>query len=245
MTEAPARDQASIVAIIPARAGSKRVSGKNSRPFHGKPLLTYAIETALASKLFGSVVVSTEDQGIKAIAERSGAQVPFLRPLDLADDHTSAQSVVAHALEQLHALDLQPTVACCLYPTAVLVEPRDLVRAFKLLPSSSLSQVCVASTVRFSHPIERSLVMGANGTLVPTQKDLLATRTQDFPTRWYDAGQFYWANTARWLDSTPLLEKVIGYELPPWRAVDIDNEADWTSAEEMYRYARFREVKQR
>ena len=85
--------------VIPARGGSKRIPNKNIREFNGKPLIQWSIETALKSNCFVDVIVSTDNKDIMDIAIKSGAQVPFERPLHLADDFTDTRSVIAHAIE--------------------------------------------------------------------------------------------------------------------------------------------------
>jgi len=89
--------------VIPARGGSKRISRKNIKPFCGKPIIHYSIETAIEAQVFDRVVVSTDDPEIARVAEAGGAEVPFLRPATLADDHTGTNAVVAHAVSQLAA----------------------------------------------------------------------------------------------------------------------------------------------
>ena len=90
-----------IIAIIPARGGSKRVIGKNIRPLAGKPLITYTIEAALGSKLFHRIVVSTDSEEIGAVARTHGAEVPFLRSAEISDDLTPVSAATADALERL------------------------------------------------------------------------------------------------------------------------------------------------
>ena len=89
------------VAIIPARGGSKRIPRKNIKDFHGKPLIAYSIEAALASGLFEKVLVSTDDDEIAEVARSYGAEVPFIRPKELSDDFTGTGEVVKHALTWL------------------------------------------------------------------------------------------------------------------------------------------------
>ena len=100
---------ASSVCIIPARAGSKRILGKNIKLFADKPLLGWTIEAAVASKLFSKVIVSTDSPAIAAIARSFGAQVPFLRPAELADDHATIDQVIFHALDWLRAKGEEPS----------------------------------------------------------------------------------------------------------------------------------------
>jgi CMP-N-acetylneuraminic acid synthetase len=87
------------IAIIPARGGSKRIPRKNIKPFHGKPMIAYSIDAAIASGCFDKVIVSTDDQDIADVAKQYGAEVPFLRPADIADDYATTMDVMAHAIQ--------------------------------------------------------------------------------------------------------------------------------------------------
>jgi N-acylneuraminate cytidylyltransferase len=115
------------IAIIPARAGSVRIPGKNKRLFHGKPIITYSIEAARASKLFAHVFVSTDDPDISLIAEAAGA-IPLVR-LSLVDAESGTQEVMGHVLRtQTDAW--KPEYACCIYPTAPMMTAGDLIRGW-------------------------------------------------------------------------------------------------------------------
>lgn len=119
------------VAVIPARGGSRRIPRKNIRPFHGKPIIAYSIETAKASGLFDTVYVSTEDDEIAYVAERHGAAVIYRAP-HLARDAVGTQEVMAAALKSLHGA-FTLGVACCIYPTCPMLTVEDLKRADRAL----------------------------------------------------------------------------------------------------------------
>lgn len=223
------------LAVIPARGGSKRIPRKNIRPMNGRPLIAWAIETALASGEFSDVVVSTDDDEIAEIARALGASVPFMRPADLSDDNASTVSVVAHAVVHLHGLGHEFGHVCCIYPAAILVTADDLRGAREVLLASS--QDYASTVVRFGHPIQRALALGADGALQFVDPEAAAQRTQDLPPRWHDAGQFYWGRADAWLNTTPILPNAVGYELPSHRAVDIDTEDDWLRAERLHAVA--------
>ena len=106
------------VAVIPARGGSKRIPRKNIRLFGGKPMIAWAIEAALQSGCFDRVLVSTDDEEVRAVALQYGAEAPFVRPAALADDHTGTSAVVAHAIQWLISMGQRPELVCCVYPTA-------------------------------------------------------------------------------------------------------------------------------
>jgi CMP-N-acetylneuraminic acid synthetase len=140
-----------IIAVIPARGGSKRIPRKNLRLFAGKPIMAYSIEAARDARLFDRIVVSTDDEEIAATARAFGAGTPFTRPAELSDDFTGTHAVAAHALTTLiDRADLDDTVACCLYPTAPFVTPDDLRRGFDLLDRSGKSFVFAALPFRSS-----------------------------------------------------------------------------------------------
>ncbi|MGD9719338.1 MAG: pseudaminic acid cytidylyltransferase, partial [Sulfurimonadaceae bacterium] len=112
------------IAIIPARGGSKRIPRKNIKLFHGKPLIAYSIEAALASGLFSEVVVSTDDAEITQIAREYGASVPFMRPKDLSDDFTGTGAVIAHATAWLLQNGREFDTLCTIYATAPFLDPK-------------------------------------------------------------------------------------------------------------------------
>lgn len=115
------------IAIIPARGGSVRIPGKNKRLFHGKPIITYSIEAARASKLFAHVFVSTDDPEISQIAEAAGA-IPLVR-LELVDSASGTQEVMGHVL-RTQCDPWKPKFAACIYPTAPMMTPEDLKRGW-------------------------------------------------------------------------------------------------------------------
>lgn len=155
-----------IIAVIPARGGSKRIPRKNLRLFAGKPIMAYSIEAARDARLFDRIVVSTDDAEIAANARACGAETPFTRPAELSDDFTGTHAVAAHALTALvDRADLDDTVACCLYPTAPFVTADDLRRGFDLLHRSGKSFVFAATT--FAFPIQRALRALPDGGVAP------------------------------------------------------------------------------
>jgi pseudaminic acid cytidylyltransferase len=118
----------STVCVIPARGGSRRIPRKNIRPFAGLPIIAHSIIAALDTKLFDQIVVSTDDQEIADIAQSFTADV-IMRPAYLAADETGTQAVMKHALQILDGAEL----ACCLYATAPLVSPADIIKGWKLM----------------------------------------------------------------------------------------------------------------
>ncbi len=215
------------VAVIPARGGSTRVPRKNVRLLSGRPLVAWAVLTALAAQAVDRVVVSTDDDEIAEAALAAGAEVPFRRAPELSDDHTPLVPVIADAVARL-GLDRDDAV-CCVYPTAVGLLPEDLDAGAALLDASEASYV--VGVVRYGHPVQRALAMDDAGLLGMVDPDLALVRTQDLPPRWHDAGQLVWGRAGAWADQVPVLTAARGLELPAWRTIDIDTEDDWARAE--------------
>jgi N-acylneuraminate cytidylyltransferase len=114
------------IAVIPARGGSKRLPRKNVRPFAGRPIIAWSIDAALRSGCFSRIIVSTNDEEITKVASAHGAEVPFRRPAELADDHATTSAVIAHAVRWALGEGLRPSAACCIYATAPFLEPPDI-----------------------------------------------------------------------------------------------------------------------
>ncbi len=219
------------IAIIPARGGSKRVPRKNIRLFAGEPMIAYAIAAARNSSLFNHIVVSTDDDEIGQIARGLGAETPFRRPPQLADDHTPTVPVVAHALQACEALHGAIDTACCIYPGVPFIEPGDIVRGLEILSSSRAGYAFPVAT--YPSPIQRALRRDADGTTRPFDPQYARVRTQDLELAFHDAGQFYWGTREAWLSGTGIHENARTLVIPAWRVVDIDTPADWERAERM------------
>ena len=218
------------LALIPARGGSKRIPRKNIRPFRGRPMIAWSIEAARAAGCFDRILVTTDDEEIAAVARSHGAEVPFMRPAHLADDHATTQAVVIHSLEWCEQEGLAPQALCCLYATAPFVQPADLVAAGQLLelvPTGSF----VFTATSFSFPIQRAIQIDAAGCSVMFHPEHFNTRSQDLEEAFHDAGQFYWGRPEAWATSRNLFEDGRPLILPRWRVQDIDTEEDWTRAE--------------
>jgi pseudaminic acid cytidylyltransferase len=221
------------VAIIPARGGSKRIPRKNIRLFAGKPIIAHSVELALRSGLFSSVVVSTDDEAIAAVARRHGAETPFIRPAELSDDFAGTHVVVAHAVRWLVDHGTPVEFACCLYPTAPLIQVSDLRRGLDLMKSGNWDSVIAATS--FGYPIMRALKKSERGALQMFYPEHYKTRSQDLPEAYHDAGQFYWADARTWLAPPQgFTERTTAVFLPRWRVQDIDTVEDWERAEQVY-----------
>lgn len=221
------------VAIIPARGGSKRIPGKNIKPFLGKPLIAYSIEAARESALFERIIVSTDSEEIARVATEYGAETPFRRPARLADDFTTTAAVVEHALHWLQSEKIPVEALCCIYATAPFLRPADLRAGFALLRAHRVSSVFPVTT--YAASIFRALTIEDDGHLAMIWPQHELTRSNDLPEAYHDAGQFYWLEAESFRrhgkmygpDALPLV-------LPRYLVQDIDTPEDWLLAELMY-----------
>lgn len=223
--------------IIPARGGSKRLPRKNMRPFRGRPILAYAVETALAARCFEEVMVSTDESEIAQIAAAAGAAVPFLRSPASSGDTATTAAVLEEVLSGYAAQGSRFDFVCCLYPTAVLVTPSRLQEGLARLESASGADA-VITVQAFSHPIERAFRV-TDGFLQLAAPEHAFARQQDLPPAYHDAGQFYWLRTAAFLKHRAIfLPAALPLPLAEWEAQDINTEDDWRLAEWKWRLAR-------
>ncbi len=223
----------SNVAIIPARGGSKRIPRKNIKPFAGKPILAYSIETALQSELFDRVIVSTDDSEIASVAESFGAEVPLLRPAALADDFTGTNDVVKHCLEWLLEKNIVVDYACCIYATAPFVQTRYLREGYDQIVKAGKSYAF--SVTSFPFPIQRGLKINSEGFVEPVFPENIYKRSQDLEETYHDAGQFYWGKAQAFLNDVVMFsQESIPVVLPRHLVQDIDTLEDWRRAELMF-----------
>jgi pseudaminic acid cytidylyltransferase len=228
----PHRKTPLCVAVIPARGGSKRIPGKNIRNFLGKPAISYPIAAARHSRLFNRIVVSTDCPKIAAVATSLGADVPSLRPAELAGDYCGTLPVFRHALDTLESgTNNEIAFACCIYPTAVLLTERHLSEAFHRLTSSPEHAYCF-SVCQYHHPIQRALRINRLGQVAPINPEHSDSRTQDLEPHYFDVGQFYWARRAAVKAGIPIFSGAsLPYVLRWGEFVDIDDPEDWARAE--------------
>ncbi len=222
------------LAIIPARGGSKRIPRKNIKLFCGKPMIAWSIEAAQESKLFDYIVVSTDDEEIAEVAKLHGAEVPFMRPVNLSDDHTGTSPVIAHGINWYRSQGNLPDLVCCIYATAPFVSAEDLQRGLITLNDSSADFAFSVTTYAF--PIQRAIKLTQEGRVEMFQPEYFNTRSQDLEEAFHDAGQFYWGRAEAWCSNKPIFSAdSVPIILPRHRAQDIDTQEDWIRAELMFR----------
>ena len=220
------------IAIIPARGGSKRIPRKNIKDFFGKPLIAYSIEVALNSKLFDKVIVSTDDEEIANVAKKYGAEVPFLRPLELSDDFSVTKDVIDHAIEYLKQQGQNYDYLCTIYATAPLMQEKYLIEGFEKLKNSNAINVFSATSMPF--PIQRTFKLTQDGRCEMFTPEHYLTRSQDLEEAYQDAGQFYWTKLNEKSNEIMFGRDSIPVILPRHLVQDIDTLEDWRRAELMY-----------
>ena len=227
------------VAIITARGGSKRIPGKNIKDFCGKPIMAYAIAAALDSGLFDEVMVSTDSPEIAEIAKAHGASVPFMRSPSASDDYATTADVLHEVLSAYAEREKSFDFMCCLYPTAPFVTAEKLRVAHTAFMESGADML--EPVVAFSYPPQRSFSIEA-GLLAYNYPEHVRTRSQDLPTWYHDAGQFYFYRVEAFRRSVEGSNEQGGYDLRcvpfvmnEMEVQDIDTLMDWQLAEAKYR----------
>ncbi len=219
------------LAVIPARGGSKRIPRKNIKLFLGKPIIQYSIEAALACKCVDRVIVSTDDEEIAVIARSCGAEVPFMRPQDISNDHASTMSVIQHALRWADSQGKVEAI-CCLYATAPFSGADDLQQAYDLFCGENAA--FVFSVTAYPFPIQRAIKL-ENGRVSMFQPEYMSTRSQDLVPAYHDAGQFYWCRPdAVHKHAEIFAPHSAAYLMDHSRVVDIDTAEDWALAEKLF-----------
>lgn len=218
-----------VLAIIPARGGSKGLPGKNIRPLCGKPLLAWTIEAALQSVCITDCIVSSDDAEILEISRQWGAQTPFVRPKRLAADNSRTSDVVFHAMQNLIKRGQSYRYVIVLQPTSPLRVTEDIDNAFKLLLQREAP--CCVSVCETDHPPFWMYALSAEEKLIP----LLPTevlRRQDLPVSYRLNGAIYIAQID-WLkhNKSFLTDETIAYVMPKERSVDIDDIIDFQIAD--------------
>ena len=227
------------IAVIPARGGSKRVGRKNVRDFLGKPIIRYSIEACLKADRFDRVIVSTDNDEIASTSISCGAEVPFLRPTTIADDHTPVRIVVEHARQWFLEKGIPVVSTTCVLATAPLLTHERLRGYLDEWWSSGKPRGFAVS--RFSYPPQRGFLLeGGNREIRPLLPEFLPHRSQELPAVYHDAGLVYFRRYDLEIDPiapfiSPDSHPILVSSLEAW---DIDTEEDWQIAEAIFRGAR-------
>jgi N-acylneuraminate cytidylyltransferase len=196
-------------------------------------MIAWSIEAARDSNCFDCIIVSTDDQEIADVARDCGADVPFMRPCELADDHAGTIAVIAHAIQWLQEHGGAPTEVCCIYATAPFVRPTDLQRGLEVLLESGSAYAF--SVTRYASPIQRAIRITEQGRVAMFNTGNFNIRSQDLEEAYHDAAQFYWGRVQSWLVGKPMFSAEAAPVILPRHLVeDIDTPEDWARAELMY-----------
>lgn len=224
-----------ILAIIPARGGSKGIPEKNIKLLDSKPLLSYTNEIALQSKLLTEVIVSSEDDKIIEIAKTLGVQVPFVRPTELAQDNTPTIDVIIHALEWYKNKNIFFDAVCLLQVTSPFRTVAFLDKAIeKFIQTGCDSLVSVQKVPHEFNPHWAFEVNDDGNLKIATGETEIISRRQELPMAYHRDGSIYITKTEVLLQQHSLYGKSISYiESDPEFYVNIDTLEDWEKAEEM------------
>lgn len=234
------RDAQRCIAIIPARAGSKRLPNKNSLLLDDHPLISWTIRAALDSGAFERVLVSTDSPFIADISRSYGAEVPFLRPAPLASDEASSADVVLHALTAADATDMD--AFCLLQPTSPMRRARHIQESRRLMQERQADNV--VSVCECEHSPLWSNTLPESGSLAGfIRQEYRGLRSQDLPAYYRVNGAIYWVGIARFLQERRFLldDSSYAYKMHPEDSVDIDHELDLELCRLLATRPRFRE----
>lgn len=220
----------SIVAIITARGGSKRIPRKNVKNFMGKPMIAYAIDAAISSGLFDEVMVSTEDKEIAEVALQYGAKVPFMRSEKTANDFATTSDVLKEVVQEYSKRGKDFDYVCCIYPCVPFLTGDILNKAYKTFIESNMDSL--TPVVRFSYPIQRAFRVNKENCLEWREPENASKRSQDLEPMYHDVGMFYFMKGDFYIHPS---RKTTYIEMDESNIQDIDTIEDWKMAELKYR----------
>lgn len=231
------------LAVIPARGGSKRLPGKNIKHLGGKPLIQWTIDAAIESGVFDRVCVSTDSDEIAGVAQQCGADVPFLRPEELASDTSTTASALAHFIEMLERTEsCSISHVCLLQPTSPLRTADDIRNADRLLTVGNLD--AVVSVCELEHPIQWCNRLGPKGSLKGFISPAANQRSQDQETYYRLNGAIYFCRTPVAMKLDTLYGDNVesrAYVMDQMQSVDIDTALDFAIAEAVLGYSEARQ----
>lgn len=200
-------------------------------------MIFHSIKAAKDSQCFDQIIVSTDDNEIAEVAKSAGADIPFVRPGNLADDYTPTVDVIAHALEFLSHQGKKIDLACCIYATAPFIKPATIRQGLEVIQKGDV-EFCFTAT-SFGFPIQRGFKLSQNSRVEMFNPEEFYTRSQDLEPAYHDAGQFYWGKTQAFLAKKPFFStESRAIVLPRHTVQDIDTPEDWIHAEMQYEILR-------
>ena len=227
-----------ILAIIPARGGSKGVPRKNIKLLAGKPLLEYTSAVTLKSSLLSKVVISTDDDEIISVAKKLGLEIPFKRPKDLATDSSSSLSVILHALEYFESKNIYFDAVCLLQVTSPFRTVEFLDKAIQEFIKSDADSLISVQEVPHEYNPHWSFELDENKNLkIATGETEIISRRQDLPKAYHRDGSIYITKSSILKEQNSLFGKKIAHIVSPKEFyVNIDTMDDWKKAEELVKH---------
>jgi CMP-N,N'-diacetyllegionaminic acid synthase len=222
-----------VLALIPARGGSKGLPGKNLRPLAGKPLLEWSIEQGLAAPEITHLIVSTDDPNIANVARSCGADVPFLRPAEISTDNSPTSTAVIHALDFLAASGEEYDAILLLEPTSPLRAPGDISRAIRTLAAAwdRADSVVSVGEIHTESPFVAKTI-STNGYIAPLLPPSGLTRRQDLPTAYFPYGVAYLTKVAAFRKTPTFYQQAtLPLLIDRWQNFEIDDAADFVCVE--------------
>lgn len=221
------------VCLIPARGGSKGLHRKNIKTLAGKPLITHAIKSSLNSKIFSTVVVSTEDKKIASIAKKYGAEVPFLRPKKLASDSASMDDVVMHSIRKLRSLGYNFDILVNRDCTAPFIKNSDIEGMIRLLRKKRCNLV-VAAYKTHLNPYFNMMETDSNGYLKFSKRTTKKIENRQNAPIVYQLNGVFAMNVHQFMKyGRTYMPKILPYEISPARGLMIDTEFEFQIANSM------------
>jgi CMP-N,N'-diacetyllegionaminic acid synthase len=223
-----------ILGLIPARGGSSGVPRKNVKLLNGVSLIGYTIAAGIAAERLDRVVVSTEDDEIAAIGKGFGADVPFLRPRDLATDESPTLDTVVHAVEYFQGVGEHFDAVCLLQPTVPFRTSADIDQAIDKFERTGADSLISVSEIPHTYNPHWAFIQDTNPDhlRIATGDESIIPRRQDLPRAFHRDGSIYITKSSVILDDRSIYGSTITYfENVGRRQINIDTEADWAKAE--------------
>ena len=222
--------------VLPARGGSKRIPYKNIKPINGHPMIYWPLKAIKPLFSPEQILISTDSDEIKRKVESIGLSVPFKRPGYLADDYTGIMDVVKHALDWYERNIAQVDYVVTIYPTAVLLEQKDIIAAMGKLASDKTCSTILSAT-DFAYPIQRAFFQNDQGFAQMFEPKNFPKRSQDLTPAYHDAGQFFISRAEAIRDDLNLSNSNYKiHALDRRRVIDIDTPEDFLEADEKLRF---------
>ena len=214
-----------MIAIIPARSGSKRIKNKNIKLFKGKPIIYWVINELKKNKKIKKIVVSSDSKKILNIAKKFGADTLLKRSKKLSDDKTPFQNVVVDVIKKINIENMKDLILV-VFPCSIFFRNFYLNKGISLLKKNP--KYFAMGISKYSHPIQRAYQMKGNK-LNYINKKFELTRTQDLKPTFFDVGNFYLGSVKNW--KTKLIHSnSVGVLISKTKVIDIDNLEDWNLA---------------